>query len=333
MNTTSYIFRSVLAFHVLVFALSGCIRQKVVADSFDPEMEILCPDSEVRSGDTFSFVVRSNHETYELESLSVDRRLTLSSGAQLPSGTFRSGEVISFSSVSVSDTHRGMISVSVKDPQTGFRRTLEKPYTAYSVAQFRLQMMDAYLADGADLHVRVFCDHASFEVRSVSCPFSLEGVSAGRTYLVGADGYVDFVARGCSVPSNGSCDVRMVVCDPESGVTETLEGSVQMRMATRVELRLVDAAGLPLNVIRNGDTFYIRIYDNQSSFTVQDFYCEFSTSLRAGSYDVPSDGFCEFVVRDAVVTSDHEGTVSLVLKDSFNDRVFRLSVDYSARVS
>ncbi len=329
-----YRFAAGLMLAVSLSAFSGCEPVVIHADSFEPTLSILNDGSVVRSGEDFRFVVRSNHSSYVLQSVGVDRRLT-SQSSYFPEGSSHSsGEVLSLSRVNVSETHRGTLSVVVRDPETGFEKTLEQLYTAVSVASFSLEVVDPFVVDGGDLRIRVHCTHPTFQVKSVNSPFTFDVLQAGKTFSVNDDGYVEFVARKCAVSENETRRVKLVVYDAGSDSVVSLEANVEVRKLTAVSMKLVDMNGNAVGTVYDGDDFFIRVYDNQPSFTVDDFYCEFGSVMNRGTvYDVNYDGYVQVAVQSVVVRKDHSGTVTLALKDPYNDKVFRLSADYVARLA
>lgn len=310
--------------------LSGC-REAMEVDEFRPALTLLNRDASVQTGESLRFRIDSNHDRYFLEGIYVDSRLE---GDFPATGRlYDAGQEFSIP-VTVRATHRGSLAVQVRDTQTDRRVTLDTQYRAYSIAEFSMTVLTAAVSDGDDFAVRVSCTHDAFELMDVECPFVFDGYRPGRAYAVGAAGYVDLVARSVSVTASGSASVKLTVRDTESRQVVRLEGTFEMRRPTQVSLVLVDEQGNPKSVIRDRETFYLRVYDSQESFQVEDFYCEFGNLLNKGAtYRVSSDGFYQVAARDVRVTENHGGTVYLDLFDPVHGKTHRLSYDYSAVVS
>lgn len=309
---------------------AGC-HKKIDVDDFFPTLKLLNRDASVRSGESLRFRVDSNHDTYILESLVFDSRLD--GDFPVTGKTYTSGEEFSIP-VTVRATHKGTLALRVGDPITGRSEALDVKYTAYNLAEFSMTVLSTVVCDGDDFSVRVSCTHDSFELRTVDCPFIFDGFQPGRIYAVGQGGYVDLTARKVTVRENGTQTARLVVVDSESGTVSELTGTFETRKPTVVSMSIVDADGNPKNYIYDHDNIYLRVYDTQESFQVEDFYCEFGNLLSTGgSYKISSDGFLQVTARDVRVSSDHDGSVTLALYDPVHKKTHRLSVDYCARVS
>lgn len=315
-------------------AFTGCERPVIQADTFFPELEIVNMDSEVRGGEDFLFRITSNHQSFVLDSWSMDRRMGLN-GREVAAGqSYQSGMLFTLRGVTVSETHRGELSVSVSDPETGFSKTLSKPYTAYNVASMSLEVVTPKVMEGGDVKIRIHSSHDMFEVRSLYSDIGFEGLVEGRSYTVGKDGYVEFVSRGIKVEKNEDREIRMMLVDSESGVQSAVSGKVSVTRETVVSMALTDYQGNPLKVIYNGDDVYFRVYDTQPTFVVENFYCELGNFVSAGATcRISSLGYYENVIRKVKVDSDYEGMVTMVLNDPVNGESYKLDYPFSARKS
>jgi len=306
-------------------------REPLVVDSFSAYLRILNKDATLNSGESLRFQVEVNRDTYRIVSVDCDSRME---GVFPTSGdVFSDSEVISVP-VTVSQTHRGTLHVVVEDIYSSSRESLEATYTGRNIAEVSMKVLTPVVCSGDDFVVRLFCSHATVKIRAVECPFAFEGFAPYREYAVGAGGYVDLVAPKVSVTENGQKNVRLTVEDTESGVVRELTDVVELRKPTVVSMALVDYYGAALPFVYDGEDVYLRIYDTQEVFKVEDYYCEFGNTLSVGaSYSVSSDGFFQLAYRKIRVESDHDGTVLLALYDPVHGETHRLSVDYKARVS
>ena len=319
---------------LLLVVVVGCEKPTIITETFTPSLELVNRASTIKSGEDLKFIVCSNHEAYILRSWSLSNRIASVKSSPSLNATYSSGSELVLSSLEISMTHKGKLQVVVEDPKTGIVKTLEASYTAISVGTFSLEVMTPVVHDGEDLVIRVTASHPSFEFRSVQSPYVFENIQVGREYSVGSEGYKEFVSRRVSVTENARQYVRAVLYDSESDTEFSMEAAFETVKPTVISVSLVDFYGEPVSTIYSGDTVYLRVYDTQSTFVVDDFYSEFGSFLTRGSqYSVNADGYYEVVMRNLRVTDDHAGYILLVLRDPVSGGIFRFSVDYDACVS
>lgn len=330
----TFLRQAVLPVVLGLMAVAGCEKPTIVTEVFTPTLSVSNRASTFKSGEDLRFVVHSNHDTYILRSWSLGSRIVSVKSSPELNVSHRSGSELVLSSPEIAMTHKGKLQVVVEDPKTGIVKTLEASYTAISVGTFSLEVMTPVVHDGEDLVIRVTASHPSFEFRSVQSSYVFENIQVGREYSVGPEGYKEFVSRRVTVTENARQYVRAVLYDSESDTEFSLEAAFETVKPTVISVSLVYFYGEPVSSIYNGDTVYLRVYDTQSTFVVDDFYSEFGSFLTRGSqYSVNADGYYEAAMRNLRVTDDHAGYILLVLRDPVSGGTYRFSVDYDARVS
>lgn len=323
-----------LASAAFLAAAAGCEKPTIVTEVFTPTLSVLNRAGTFKSGEDLRCVVRSNHDTYILRSWSLGSRITSVKSAPEVNASHQSGAELVFSAPEIAMTHKGKLELVVEDPKTGIVKTLEVSYTAISVGKLSMEVVTPVIRDGDDLVLRVSSTHTAFEFHSIESPYVFENIQVGRGYSVGAEGYKDFISRHVTVTENARQYVRAVLYDAESDTEFSFEAPFDVVKPTVISVALVDFYGNPVSTIYNGDTVYLRVYDTQSYFVVEDFYSEFGSFLTRGStYSVNAEGFYECVMRNLRVTDDHAGYILVVLSDPVSGASYRFSVDFDARVS
>lgn len=311
---------------ILALSATDCNRDIVVGD-FTATLRIVNIDSVVNSGDMFRWVVECNTDSYRLVSVTLDERIVTS----FPTfgKTYASGEELSHA-VTVLETHRGKLEVTVQDPVTSMTKVLSAMYTAYDSPELKAALQSDVLDDGGALVLRVYSRHSTVQVLSVSSPYDFQGLTPGSSVNVGSSGFVDFSTGAVHVLSSGVFTVKVRLQDPESGQIMDFSQDFTARKETVISMALLAPDGKTLKSVRDGDDVVIRVYDTQESFVCEEFDCEFDNNVfRVGTtYKVGYDGYYQARINKVSVGSAHSGRVFLVVSDPVFGKKHRLECEY-----
>ena len=322
--------RSFFAF--LAGALLACACTPTLGlDWFEPEVRINTPS--VRTGDALSFSVRTNHDRFTVSDFDCEWAgdfgdLSVGSTYSYDSDGWKTFES---DPVTVKEKHRGTLTLTLTDPDTGESRVLTLTYLAYRRSEFSLRLLrngaeteEPAYCDGDAVGFRLYCDTPVAVVQDISGPWLPEGFRKGAEYFV-YDGYCEFDCGTVDAAAEDFSDaLKVSVTDQECDETVTL--SAPLTYLHAFEARLEMETALP----RDGASLVFRLYSNRPEIEIIYASCEFGTIATGTKTVNRALGFLEFTFQSISVDDTHSGVIRLVVGDpSYTDSVLDLELPYT----
>ena len=346
MKTTRHLLCALLAAIPAVFG--GCNPEVVSSDTFEASFKVV--SKTFHGGEDFVFRVYSNHDRviltkYDCEFAS--DAVILNKEYSVTDGFCEFRE----KAVTVDDAHRGRISVTVKDPDTGATMSFSDVYEAYLAFDNYLRIensvvnsskvLDGYpcVIGGDDFVFTVHSNLSKLTLKDFVCEFNDGQLVKGKEYAFNERGDLTFTMKKVKVTADRYETPQVLslkFLDALSGEDIVLEAGYVTLQDFKPGLTIS-----PSKVTDGGD-FKFRITSNrknaqmtslsfnpssdESTFRPSDLYGNTTIQMNA-------DGYKEYTATDIIVGSTHNGKLTISLRDhEYTGREVTLSASYSASV-
>ena len=330
--------------------LSGCKPEVVTSDTFQAEFRLVTES--FHGGEDFVFRVYSNHSSviitkYDCEFASdnviVNREYGISDGYH----EFREP------AVTVTETHRGRITIVVKDPDTGAEKEFSGVYTAYEPYENYLRIENEVVnstkvnggypavIDGENFSFTVHSNLQKLTLKDFRCEFNDGQLAKGKEYTVNDRGELSFTMKKVAVTQDRYEEpekLSLTFIDNLSGEEIYLEADYVKLLNFRPSLQIS-----PSKVTDEGD-FKFRLSSNRKNVTILSFMTDPSDDagkngfLPAGlavnqTTTMNADGYMDYTATGIVVEKNHAGMLKIAVRDTeYTGREVTLSASYTAGI-
>ena len=342
--------RTILPVGVVALAAVSCRPQVISSDTFEPEFRLVTES--FHGGEDFVFRIYSNHKQviltkYDCEFAS--DAVVLNKEYSVNDGFCEFRET----SVSVEETHRGRVSVTVKDPDTGAEKSFSGTYTAYVpydnymridnevVTTSKVNGGFPAVVGGDDFKFTVHSNISKLTLKDFYCEFNDGQLVKGKEYSFDERGNLTFTMKKVKVSEDSFSEpssVSLTFVDGLSGEDIRLSANYVKLVPFTPSLQVN-----PTKVTDGGD-FKFRITSNRKNVLVASFMTDPDSDMREGGFQpsdlyanqtvqMNADGCRDYVATGISVTSTHNGKLKLVLKDTeYTGREVTVGGTYTASV-
>ena len=329
----------------MLAAFPACEPEVVTSDTFTPEFRLLTDN--FHGGDDFVFRVYSNHSSVVISKYECE----YGADVVVPGRTYQVQDgFVEFrdKAVTVDETHRGRIRLTVKDPDTGATQDFQGTYTAYVAFDNYLDItneaatgskINSYLpcvVGGDDFTFTVHSNLEKLTLKDYICEFPSSVLQKGKEYKFDNRGELTLKITKVSVTEDRyetPLTLSLTFVDPVSNEEIVITDEyVRLRKFTP-SLTVVTK-----NVI-DGDDFTYRLQSNRKKVNVTDLTMNPTSDVndfglqKPSTIEVNSDGIYESTVSRITVNESHGGTLKLTVKDvEYTGREATVSAAYTASV-
>ncbi len=318
----------------------SCIKETSRSDAFEASFTL--DTDTVYDGDEFGFTVKCNRSQFKIVSF----EFPLSPGLLEPNATCstRDGVWTLRERVSVPQSQRGRLSLSIQDTETGLVKEFSALYTAYASSGLSLLIENEAVSSKmitAGLPTVVGGDDFVFSLRgkaerliieSFDCEFNDGILSVGGEILL-SGGAASFRIPAVSAADDFSPKtLSLTLLNPETGRDTTVTASYvkASRFAPGVTLadsRLIQGETATVRLTANRPLFHLKEYTAPSWFVLKDY------SPDAPEVALNIDGYATLVTSPLDIDKNGSGNLNFELFDSeYTRRSVIVSVPYTATV-
>ena len=326
---------------------TGCKEDSDIVSAF--EVSLSFPEGKVVNGAQAYFTVTSNRpwqlvsdelaqpKDFDMESVKASDVRFRDHSASYPAGTTEF--YIDKSAVNIKETHKGKLTIVIKDTSTGAVKTASSTYTAYKTNEFSLLIDTPVVRKGQDFVFRIYSPSASsFTVSEMSFTLATDnknpdnGIVIGRKYEL-KDNYYTFSVP-CRLSGNiGPADASITLSD-ETGIEKTIEvkeayvaldfdASLSEGYTSCLMSGTNNQHGNTAKLRINGGAQKFKVSTKSGSSSVLKYSPDDSFTSRESTLDVQVDGkgSAELFVRGDALTNPGYSTIIVhpLLADKYED--------------
>lgn len=259
----------------LLWMSASCVKESSRGDAFEAEFQLNTPV--FYDGDDVSFTIRTNRTSLKITEFKFPEAPDFVSVNETYSVT--DGIWTEKHQVSVEESHRGMMSITVQDPVTGSTKTFKETYTAYPSTKLRLKIENdiinstnvrskvAGIVGGDDFVFTVYSAAKSLILKDFSCEFN-DGQLKKETEIDFEQGYRRFTFKNVNVKEDHFTETQtmsLTFYNPETERDTTVTDSYVTIMKFAPEVSITPSS------IMDGDIVTVTFSGNRKSYRMDSF--------------------------------------------------------------
>lgn len=259
----------------LLWMSASCVKESSRGDAFEAEFQLNTPV--FYDGDDVSFTIRTNRTSLKITEFKFPEAPDFVSINETYSVT--DGIWTEKHQVSVEESHRGMMSITVQDPVTGSTKTFKETYTAYPSTKLRLKIENdiinstnvrskvAGIVGGDDFVFTVYSAAKSLILKDFSCEFN-DGQLKKETEIDFEQGYRRFTFKNVNVKEDHFTETQtmsLTFYNPETERDTTVTDSYVTIMKFAPEVSITPSS------IMDGDIVTVTFSGNRKSYRMDSF--------------------------------------------------------------
>ena len=340
MKTRLLLILSCLALATLLFG--SCVKETNRGDSFQAEFKL--NTEQFFDGETVQFTIKCNRSSIKV--IDFDFKLAPRMVSINETYTVRDGEWSPSMKVSVPETQRGKLHITIQDPITKATQEFSAPYTAYQSSGITLFIENKPVSSGrkisSDYPLIVDGDDFQYTLRSESqnlvltdfqCEFNDGSLYEGKEFNFEKNRRQSFSIPSVKVNGDEFSEpylFSMTLRNPETGRDTTVKAHYLTAFP------LVPSVVLEPADLRTGEKAIIKISGNRDSFYLTGYNAPqwFSLSLNGSSnYECKPglEGYTSLYTNELLIPVNESGTLTFFFKDSnYTEREVPVRVPYKA---
>jgi len=321
--------------------LSSCVKTTSRGDNFVAEFQLNTPV--FYDGDEVSFTIRTNRSSVKVMAFSF--RESPRFIHENETYTVKDGIWTESHAVSVADSHRGKMTVTVADPITGATKDFSAIYTAYSSTGLRIaiankNIQSTYLksslptiVSGDDFSFSITSKKGKLILKDFDCEFNDGQLMKGKEYDFGNDHELDFTMKDASFDKDGyekPSRLSLTFSDPETERDTTVYAEYVKVVDFHPEISISPSD------IHSQDVVTVSFGGNREKYRFSSLvapeWFNYGDKLFSGQSITLKEGVDSYNVETEDITTDEDGTMIFTLyDDDYTKRTALVRVPYRAR--
>ena len=331
----------ILCVALTAFLFCSCVKETNRGDSFQAEFKL--NTEQFFDGETVQFTIKCNRSSIKV--IDFDFKLAPRMVSVNETYTVRDGEWSPSMKVSVPESQRGKLHITIQDPVTKATREFTASYTAYQSSRNTLfienkpvsssrKIPSTYplIVDGDDFQFTLRSESQNLVLTDFECEFNDGTLYDGKEFNFENSRRQSFSIPSVKVDGDEFEEpflFSMTLHNPETGRDTTVKAHYLTAIPLTPSVVLE-----PAN-LRTGERAVIKISGNRDSFLLTGYNAPqwFSLNLSGSNYECNPGlaGYTSLFTDELTIPANESGQLTFIFKDSYyTEREVQVSVPYKA---